>query len=135
MSEENLTVETALEEAILDQIEALQGTKAGSEEQVKTARAVADLYKVRNEQQKIEADYAIATEAQAIDREKIDADKETKGKQAKVDTVGHIVKGAGTVLGIAANTAWILWTMASEKEGHIPGITAATKFLTKIKIL
>lgn len=135
MSEENYTVEGALEGAILDQIEALQNTKTGSEEEASVARNVAELYKVRNEQQKIEADYAIASEAQAIDREKIDVDKEAKAKQAKVDTVGHIVKGAGTVLGIAANTAWILWTMASEKEGHIPGVTAAAKFLTKIKIL
>ena len=82
-----------------------------------------------------EADYAIAQENQAIERDKIEADSKNKANQTKTDMLGHVVKVAGTVLAIGANTAWILWTMASEKEGNIPGLTQASKFLTKLKIL
>ena len=133
--EENYTVEGALEDELLAQIEELGRQDPASEEYTKVAQTVTSLYKVRNEQQKIESDYALETENQAIKREQLDADTKTKSNQTKVDAIGHVVKGVGTVLAIGANTAWILWTMASEKEGHIPGITAATKFLTKIKIL
>lgn len=135
MSEENCTVEERLEDALNNQIAELDNVKPGSDEYTNISRAITDLYKVRNEQQKIESDYALATESQSIDREKIAADSEAKAKQAKVDTVGHAVN-AGKTIGVGLLTAGLtMLTMAFENDGHIPGLSAASKVLTKFKIL
>lgn len=134
MSDYN-NVEEALDAVLLNEITELESTDSGTDEYADTVNAISALYKARNEQQRIEADYAIAQENQAIERDKIKADSKNKANQTKTDMLGHVVKAAGTVLAIGANTAWILWTMASEKEGNIPGLTQASKFLTKLKIL
>lgn len=134
MSDYN-NVEEALDAVLLNEITELESTDSGTDEYTDTVNAISALYKARNEQQRIEADYAIAQENQAIERDKIEADSKNKANQTKTDMLGHVVKAAGTVLAIGANTAWILWTMASEKEGNIPGLTQASKFLTKLKIL
>lgn len=135
MSEENYTVEERLDDVLSDQIAALYSAKPGSDEYTSISKAITDMYKVRNEQQKIESDYALATESQAIDREKIAADSEAKAKQAKVDTVGHAVN-AGKTIGVGLLTAGLtMLTMAFENDGHIPGLSAASKVLTKFKIL
>lgn len=134
MSDYN-NVEEALDAVLLNEITELESTNSGTDEYADTVNAISALYKARNEQQRIEADYAIAQENQAIERDKIEADSKNKANQTKTDMLGHVVKVAGTVLAIGANTAWILWTMASEKEGNIPGLTQASKFLTKLKIL
>lgn len=80
MSEEICTVEERLEDALSNQIAELDNVEPGSDEYTNISRAITDLYKVRNEQQKIESDYALATESQAIDREKIAADSKAKAK-------------------------------------------------------
>lgn len=135
MSEESYTVEERLEDALSNQIAELDNVEPGSDEYTNISRAITDLYKVRNEQLKIESDYALATESQAIDREKIAADSKAKAKQAKVDTVGHVVN-AGKTIGIGLLTAGLtMLTMAFENDGHIPGLSAASKVLTKFKIL
>ena len=134
MSDYN-NVEEALDAVLLNEITELESTNSGTDEYADTVNAISALYKARNEQQRIEADYAIAQENQAIERDKIEADSKNKANQTKTDMLGHVVKVAGTVLAIGANTAWILWTMASEKEGNIQGLTQASKFLTKLKIL
>ena len=134
MSDYN-NVEEALDAVLLNEITELESTNSGTYEYEDTVDSISALYKARNEQQRIEADYAIAQENQAIERDKIEADSKNKANQTKTDMLGHVVKVAGTVLAIGANTAWILWTMASEKEGNIPGLTQASKFLTKLKIL
>ena len=64
MSEEIYTVEERLEDALSNQIAELDNVKPGSDEYTNISRAITDLYKVRNEQQKIESDYALATESQ-----------------------------------------------------------------------
>ena len=125
MSEEIYTVEERLEDALSNQIAELDKVEPGSDEYTNISRAITDLYKVRNEQQKIESDYALATESQAIDKE----------KQAKVDTVGHAVN-AGKTIGVGLLTAGLtMLTMAFENDGHIPGLSAASKVLAKFKIL
>ena len=135
MSEEIYTVEERLEDALSNQIAELDKVEPGSDEYTNISKAITDLYKVRNEQQKIESDYALAIESQAIDREKIEADSKAKEKQAKVDTVGHAVN-AGKTIGVGLLTAGLtMLTMAFENDGHIPGLSAASKVLAKFKIL
>lgn len=106
MSDYN-NVEEALDAVLLNEITELESTDSGTDEHADTVNAISALYKARNEQQRIEADYAIAQENQAIERDKIEADSKNKANQTKTDMLGHVVKAAGTVLAIGANTAWM----------------------------